>query len=399
MSEPIQLADADNFTRKVALERARQLAPLLRERSAQCAVNRSAPTETIQDFKNSGLLRLMQPKRFGGHELGWDVFCEVVQIFAEACGAQAWVYRVLADHAKMLGTFPEQAQQDIWGSDMDVQASSSFAPAGKAVPVDGGYRFSGSFGFSSGIDHASWVILGGIVQHTNGNNSVPQGPQFFLVEKSEGCVIDDWYVNGLEGTGSKSFKVVDAFVPGHRVLSQADSVAGRGPGTKINSAAVYRLPRYSFTGSGFSALMVGMARGLFQDWQNFISKKQIDGKPARTVENIQIAAATCGAKIDAAERLYLPSINEVMRMLEAGETPSEGFALESRRNNSYACKLAMSAANQIFSTFGASAMYTGNSMERQYRNLLMASQHMSINWPSSATGYASKLLTNRCSDN
>ena len=43
--------------------------------------------------------------------------------------------------------------------------SGSLNPTtGKAVPVDGGFRFSGTAMFASGCRHASWLMVGAWVQ-------------------------------------------------------------------------------------------------------------------------------------------------------------------------------------------------------------------------------------------
>lgn len=377
------------MTRAEALTLANELAPRLRARAEEAEHGRRMPHATLDDYKQTGLLKLMQPARHGGHELGWDVFNEVTEILAAACGAQAWVYRVLADHNKMLGTFSAEAQEDVWGKDDNAQASSSFAPVGKTQSQTGGYVLSGNYSFSSGIDHAQWVLLGGMI--TEGPRA--PGPHFFLVPRDAGTIIDDWHVTGLEGTGSKSFKIENAFVPDHRILSMADSVAAKGPGTLINTAPVFRLPRYSYTGSGFSALMTGMAQGLFNDWQDHMMAKRGDGGAKATdSEYVQMTAATAAAEIDAARNLYLPGIREVMVQLARGERTTKAQDVKARRNNSYACQLALNAGNRMYSTFGGRGVYRGNALERQHRNLLVASQHVSINWPSSAAGYAKQLF-------
>ena len=48
-------------------------------------------------------------------ELGWDVLCEVGQILARGCGAQAWVSTVMGDHAQIASGLPIEAQEEIWG--------------------------------------------------------------------------------------------------------------------------------------------------------------------------------------------------------------------------------------------------------------------------------------------
>ena len=142
------LTAADLYARAEALQ------PVLRERAEACQAARCVPAETIAAFKQAGLTRMTQPARFGGNEMGWDVLCGVAQRLTRGDGAQGWVQSIMADHAQMLGTFPLEAQEDVWGENPDAVMSASFDPKGVATPVDGGWRFSGRFGFSSGIDHA-----------------------------------------------------------------------------------------------------------------------------------------------------------------------------------------------------------------------------------------------------
>jgi 3-hydroxy-9,10-secoandrosta-1,3,5(10)-triene-9,17-dione monooxygenase len=99
------------------------------------------------------------------------------------------------------------------------------------------------------------------------------GPHFFLVPKSDAEVIDDWQVMSLAGTGSKTFVIADKFIPAHRFLDGRQSRAGTGPGTAINKAAVYRMPRFSgVAAAGFSALAIGMARGVLAEWLAYMGR-------------------------------------------------------------------------------------------------------------------------------
>lgn len=379
---------AKPLDRTTALTRAQALVPLLKERANQCAIERRAPFDTIENLKASGLLRLMQPKRFGGSELGWDVFCEVVQILAAACGSQAWVYRVLGDHAKMIGTFPAQAQEDVWAENWDTQASSSFAPVGRTEIVDGGCQLSGRYTFSSGIDHAQWVICGGTIDRTENKGGIPH---YFLVPISDVEIVDDWFVSGLEGSGSKSFVVKNAFVPDHRILDWHQANRGTTPGRLVNNAAIYRLPRGGYTTSAFAALLVGMAKGMFEDWLSLTAKRKSEGSPIATLESIQSTAGAVSADIAAAESLYLTNIQDSMRKVEAGKTLSSDHAVLVRCWVAYACQLAIGAAHKMRDSMGSHAVYR-NSIERQYRNILAGAQHVAVNWPRTSSALGTILL-------
>src|SRR5205085_1761562 len=120
------------------------------------------------------------PKSAGGLEADPVTFFTAVRLIASACGSTGWVASVVGVHPWQLALFPAQAQDDVWGADPATPMSSSYAPTGKARRVKGegrgegrwagggGYTLDGRWSFSSGCDHASWVLLGGIVTDDEG---------------------------------------------------------------------------------------------------------------------------------------------------------------------------------------------------------------------------------------
>jgi alkylation response protein AidB-like acyl-CoA dehydrogenase len=371
------------------IDRARALAPKLKERAAEAASLRRCPDQTIAELGEAGLTRVCQPLRYGGYELGWDVLCEVSQILAAACGAQGWVQRIFADHAHMLATFPAQAQEDVWAKDHGVFVSASFDPTGRARPVEGGFLFSGRHGFSSGIDHAGWMICGGFIEEDGKRD----GPHFFLVPKSDATIIDDWQVMGLEGTGSKSFEVKEKFIPAHRFLDGRLARAGKGPGTEINASPLYRLPKGGgLTSTGFAALAVGMAKGLLEDWLDYTGPRKSRGLAVGAQQSMQILVAEAAAEIDAAEALYMGSIISAMKKLARGETIGAIELATAKRNVAFTCQMVLGAGTKLFNAAGGRALFTNNSMQRQYRNLLGAVSHHGVMWDQAATEFGAKLL-------
>jgi alkylation response protein AidB-like acyl-CoA dehydrogenase len=375
---------ADQF-----IGRAKELVPRLRERAEECEKLRRVPDATIVDYIDLGLIRATQPRRFGGSEIGWDTLCDISQILASACGSQAWIQRIMADHAQMVATFSAEAQEDVWSKNRDSLISASFDPVGTAERVDGGFLFSGRHGFSSGIDHASWLICGGYIVDANGRD----GPHFFLLPRSDVEIIDDWHTMGLSGTGSKSFEVQRAFVPRHRFLDGRLAVRGAGPGTAVNTALVYRIPRSSgITTSGFTALTVGMAQGVLAEWLMSTAPRKSRGIAVALRETTQELAARASAEIAAAEALYRRSLRDAVEKLARGEAVTPLDRARSKRDASFAAQLCLEAATKLFNNAGGRALYLHDALQRQYRNLLGAASHHGLVWETSAVEYGRLIL-------
>ena len=83
------------------------------------------------------------------------------------------------------------------------------------VPVDGGFRFTGRWPYSTGTDHAGWVILGGMVADADGKrrDARPTCATSCSLAATTRSSRTRWNVMGLGGTGSKDVRMTDVFVP------------------------------------------------------------------------------------------------------------------------------------------------------------------------------------------
>jgi 3-hydroxy-9,10-secoandrosta-1,3,5(10)-triene-9,17-dione monooxygenase len=223
------------------MQAARAMAPALRERSGQCKALRRVPDETIADFQQAGFFKVLQPEQWGGYAMDPQVFYALGLEVAKHCMSSAWVLGVVAVHNWQLAVFDDQAAQDVWAEDPSVLISSSYAPVGKVKVVDGGFRLSGRWSFSSGSEHCKWAFLGAVVP-------TPEAPfnmmnyRTFLVPISDYEIVDNWDVVGLQGTGSHDIVVDDAFVPEHRTHKSIDGFNCDNPGNAVNDAPLYRMP-------------------------------------------------------------------------------------------------------------------------------------------------------------
>ena len=127
------------------IDQVRELLPGIASRAPECEEARQVPHETVKAFRETGVLRALQPRSWGGAELDPLTFYEGVALVAQACPSSAWVLGVVGVHNWQLALFPEQAQEDVWSDDPTVQISSSYAPTGKVESVEGGFRLSGTW--------------------------------------------------------------------------------------------------------------------------------------------------------------------------------------------------------------------------------------------------------------
>lgn len=369
------------------LARAEALIPILRERAPRAEQLRRIPDETIADLHSSGLFRMLQPAPVGGSELPFRGLFELTAVIGQGCGSTAWVLANLAAHHWLLGMWHPEAQDEIWGESPDSLISSALIfGRGRARRVEGGYRLSGRWPFSSGIDPSTWNMFGAIVADEDTGQSETR---MFLVPASDYKIIDTWQVIGLAGTGSKDVEVEDVFVPAYRTLAIERIRGGPNRGSERNLGTLYKLPAVSLFGFAIAGVSLGIARGAIQHFAETTRKRlsAYTGRNLADFTNIQVHLAEAAALADAAEALALRDCDEATRITEAGVVPSIEQRARYRRDGAFAATLCTKAVDLLFAATGGAAIYERNPIQRAFRDVHAANAHYMLNWDISGVVY------------
>ncbi|MDG1233668.1 MAG: hypothetical protein P8P91_15520 [Pseudomonadales bacterium] len=365
--------------------RAEALLPGLYERARVAEESRRLSDDTVREFRAAEFHKILQPRRFGGFELGFDTAAEVIRTLATACGSSGWVANLFIVHNWQIGLFPIQAQEEYWADGSDqVCSTASFATHSEMEEVDGGCRLSGRWKFSSGCDFAGWFII---------LKPSPTCMDWLLVPSSDLDIVDDWFVSGLSGTGSKDLILDDVFVPEHRRLSITDLATGNTPGGKAHGIPLARLPFVLPAVWGIPPALVGMASGMAEAVRRtLIGKKALfSGElQAERVAN-QMKLTEAMTDIHAAELIMRHRLTELMRWGEVGAPPSALDSLSSQRDASYVSRLMGKVANNLALMSGATSISLSNPIQRYQRDINAGVTHVSLVWEEAAENYGRAL--------
>ena len=341
------------------LHRAAGLVPVLKERAARTEELRRVPEETVSDLLATGLHRLGVPKRFGGLDAGYGLALDVAAELGRGCPSTSWCYGLWAAHAWLVGYWPLQAQEEVFGDSADTLLSSSLNP-GKSTcePVEGGYRLSGRWEFSSGCDRAGWVMLG--APNIGERNWV-------LVPRGDFEIDDTWYVSGLRGSGSKDIVTEAAFIPHHRVLDVNTAGNGDWTGWNIHGQARYRVPIGTLLGWDLVAPMVGIAQGMIDE---FTARLEGTSGPGRTADSpaVHTRLAQASAETDAARTVMRQDIREILRKSRDGEPFTQLERARFRRDKSFTVQLCQQAVNRLFDISGGHGIFDSTPLQRFHRD-------------------------------
>lgn len=358
--------------------RARELRAALAERAPRTDELRRLPDETVRDLHDAGLLRMLQPARWGGHERDPQEFFEAQWTIAEACPSTAWMLGVVGVHSWQLALFPDQAQREVWGDDPSTLISSSYAPTGKVARVDGGFRISGRWSFSSGCDHCQWVFLGGFAPVDDG---APPDMRTFLLPRRDYTIEDNWHVAGLKGTGSKDIVVDDAFVPEHRTHKLIDGYKCASPGHAENKAPLYKLPFGQVFVRSVSTSAIGIAKGALDAYLERAGSRiaASDGSKVAIDPSTQVVAARAAGVIDECKTVLRRDFDAMMAAARAGAPIPVEDRIAYRYNSAVVTSKCAEVVDGLFTASGGRAIFLGSAILRYFLDIHAARAHYANN--------------------
>ena len=368
-----------------ALARARALVPALRERATRAETDRTMPPETTRDLHASGVLRVLQPQRWGGMELDFVAYVDVSLELARGCASTSWNVANLLMHHWMVAMYDERAQEEVWGVNPEALIAAAIAyPQGQARKVEGGFVISGRWNFSSSVDVADWNLLAVMVR--DGDKVVDH--RMCLLHKSQYEIVDDWQVLGMRATASMTVVANDVFVPEYKALCTYDIRGGDAfPGARVNPNPLYRIPLSAMGAHGIGGTAAGNAQAALEHTIALVKERSTSytGTRMRDFPLVQLRVSAAAAKIDTARLLLRNDCIEAQEIARRNVIPDPQTKLRFKRNLAYAAQLCTEAVDSLHALAGANGIYEKYPLERILRDAHALAGHIMLNFDTHAS--------------
>ena len=328
-------------------------------------------------LKTTGLTRMLQPARYGGMEAHPVEFMDAVLTAGAADGATGWVAGVVGVHPHELAQADDRLQQELWGEDPDTWIASPYAPMGVARPVEGGYRFTGHWKFSSGTDHCQWVMIGGFVANPDGTPNRADVRHFCLPRKDYEILQDSWDVIGLRGTGSKDLVVTDVFVPEYRVIAQDEINAGTAARALGLTSPLYAIPRSVMFSGAVATGTLAIAQGALAAAIAFAGKRvTMSGQKASADPYQMSTIGHAAAEIESAVGQLRDDFSRAYDVAAAGRVIDYDMRLRIARNQAAATHRALAAVDDLFLHAGGGSLHLDQPLQRFWRDMHAGMNHI-----------------------
>ena len=344
-----------------------QILDLIASKSDEQRASRRMSKDVVDALKECGFFTMLLPKQWGGLERKpQDFFAEQVRI-AEADMSTAWAGGIIAVHAFQLALMSEEAQREVYENDPNTLISSSYNPVGaRAEMCEGGFMLHGRWGWSSGSDHCTWALLGGVIPG--------DGYRTFLVPRSQYDIEDTWDVMGLQGTGSNDVVISEPiFVPEHRTHKQMDG---------FNCVNVQESPMYDLSWAQTFVRVVNSAAigALKKAVKVFVESKQGNSttdmtKFAGDVETQERLAKVLNT-IGELEAVMYHNFN---KMEAANWKPTLEERIMYRYQASIVIDKAIEAIDTLFDVAGGRSVFNGHPLQQLWHDIHIARCHVANN--------------------
>ena len=344
------------------LENVRALLPEIKARAEEIEQARAVPRDLAEKLRSAGVFRRYVPRSHGGDEMWPDEGLTVIEELARADASVAWVAAVGSEGPSFYAYLPADTYDKIYAGGPDVIHCGVINATGRAVRVDGGYRFSGRWSFASGSNNADYICIHGVIEGE-------QATRLGVVPAGSVQIEDVWHVSGLKGTSSNDIVVSDLFVP--------DEWTG-------NFAELPKIARHPLDqrqlgarfGSEFAAVAIGIAQAALDDITD-IARNKIPATSRSKLAADPVAQYVTG---QLATDLYMARtlLHQVGRddqaSVAAGPPDDRATALR-RARLSRAASVAASVVDGAYGLSGTTGLFESCPLQRRLRDVRAVTQH------------------------
>jgi 3-hydroxy-9,10-secoandrosta-1,3,5(10)-triene-9,17-dione monooxygenase len=379
---------ADDSAPKLAQDVA-ELVPLLAEHARQAELERKPVDAVWEAICSSGAMRAFVPERFGGFEIDLRTFMEIGINLGRGCVSTAWVTTFCMEHNWLLAQFDPQAQEEIFGQQPYIVAPGSISPNGRATPVEGGYELSGRWQWGTGVMHADWVLLAGLVDRPDTFDL-----RMFVIPINEVSVIDTWQVDGMVGTGSNDVEANAVFVPEHRSQPVSEMAEGRGPGALWHDSHIFRIPMLPFKCITAACPAVGAAKEAVHLFFERIQQRTLWGSGTKQSDHgpAQMRLGLLESRADSVEQELFRLAVDIEAWGQAGEPCPPSERARQRLLAARIVRESRDIVRDVVEASGASSHFLDNPLQRIHRDVHTLSCHTVFDLDVASSAYGRTLL-------
>ncbi len=343
--------------------KARALAPMIAAASPEHDEIRRLTQPVVAALLEGGFFHMLKPKSVGGMELKPSIFCQVTEVIAMADASTGWVTCQSNGCSTTAAYLDAPIAKEIFGP---VNGIVAWGPAGgfeEAIRVEGGYRITGTWKFSSGSQNATY--MGAHIKMKDSGETLT-----FLFPKSSVTMTDIWHTVGLRGTSSNQYSVTDLFVPEERALRRDD------PKHRREQGLLYRFTSGQLYSIGFGGVGLGIGRAVLDEFLKLPAGKTARGASKPMFQNnvIQSQVAQCEARWRSARLLLHEAADIAFAHIEQhGEMTLEQRA-QIRLASTWAIQSAREVVNTLYHAAGSMAVFEENPFERRLRDIHTVAQ-------------------------
>lgn len=359
-------------TAEGVLAQVNALVDRLRARAPETERMRCMHPDNLQDLTDAGVFRLAMPANVGGYQADEDVVAEALAQIARGCPSTGWMCTIMLVSNVIPALLSDEAADEIYATP-DLRITTTIAPTGKAIPVDGGYRVTGQWVWNTAGIHSNWYGNACIVP-----GEEDSGPRLMLLPTTEVDHQDNWRAAGMAGTATNIATVNDVFVPAARTILVSDLAEGRYPTRRYSP--YFSRPFVMFINVSSAPALLGMARGAMDCFMQTLPTRgaitYTAWPKAAEAPLLHHQLAKAQYDLEAAEMFTSRLSALYRRVLQRPPTIME--RAQARAYIGHVATLSRACVNQLFEASSASHTLLAADMQRYFRDINVLHQHAAI---------------------
>jgi alkylation response protein AidB-like acyl-CoA dehydrogenase len=361
---------------------ARSFQSELRRRADEIEKARQLPSDIASRFSEAGFYRLCVPGSLGGVEADPLTVAGVIESLGQADGSAAWCIMIGSTTGLVAAYMPPETAKSVFGNNPNLIVAGVFAPRGKAVEDGDSYVVNGRWQWGSGSPNAH-MIMGGCVVTRNGEpvllpSGIPDS-RMVMLPAADVELTGNWDVSGLCGTGSQDFAIRNRRVPkAMSVGLMSDRPLDR---------PLYAFPIFGMLAAGIAAVMLGLARASIDELVALAGGKTPEGhrKPLAARTRTQEDVAEAEATLRSARAFFYESIGNAWNEASKGNQLTLEARRDLRLSATHAARASVKVVDLMYNLGGGTSVYRTSPLQRYFRDVHVASQHMMIATPTMET--------------